>query len=897
MDSVHMSNCVYIGCDMDLHWLDVVTMPCFADPLPEKRTVYVDNKYPPGVEVEVPVKYPSNRIISSRYTAWNIIPKNLFEQFHRIANFYFLCVAFVELLIDSPVSPWTSIVPLIFVVVVTFGKQAYEDWLRHKSDREVNDRPAVVVREGQEVKVTASDIHVGDVVRVVANEEIPCDMVMLSSEDPEGGCYITTANLDGETNLKTFTCVSNTKFLQTESFQSFRASIECEQPTTDLYKFVVIVKPLSADNLLLRGSRLKNTQYVFGCAVYTGQDTKISQNSKFKSHKYSRVEKKMNTFLLIFLGALALYSAIWVGLKFAFYEDEAHSEEKMWYVEAEPEMSALVAIEEFLAFMILCNYVIPISMYVTVELQKFFGSMFFGWDVEMYDAQLNEPAKANTSDLNEELGQVEYLFSDKTGTLTENLMEFRLCSVKSVKYIEVGGVLCHQPDDDVSHFLRVLALCHSLHVDKPADFTCGTYSDTGREYDYQASSPDEKALVEACRRYGVIYHGTRDEAREVSFHGDMKRYQLHHTLEFDPVRKRMSVIIQDEDDRYWLLCKGAETSVLERISEGDVVTVETHINDFAVLGLRTLVIAQRELTSAEFKEFDTMLHAARKSLENREGKLQTVYDQVERKMTLLGATAVEDRLQDGVPETISALREAGIQVWVLTGDKEETAVNISYSAGHFNHSMEPISVTKQNIQEHVNTGASKKHALVIDGMSIAFALQDHADLLRDLCEGCVTVLCCRMSPIQKARVVKLMKESKNDPTTAAIGDGANDVSMIQEAHIGLGIMGKEGRQAVRASDYAFGRFKFVRRALLVHGHYFYVRMAMLVQYFFFKNVAMIMAQLYFTFYSAYSAQTIFESYFLTVYNVTFTTLPILIYGIFEISVSSEILLKYPSLYL
>lgn len=220
-------------------------------------------------------------------------------------------------------------------------------------------------------------------------------------------------------------------------------------------------------------------------------------------------------------------------------------------------------------------------------------------------------------------------------------------------------------------------------------------------------------------------------------------------------------------DRYWLLCKGAETAILERVADGNVVATESHINDFAVLGLRTLAIAERELSPAEFKEYDAMLWEARKALENREGKLSSVYDIVERKMTLLGATAVEDKLQEGVPETITALRDAGIQIWVLTGDKEETAVNISYAAGHFNHEMEPISVTKRasseecgqtltqyakQVTEHVQTGAAKKHALVIDGVSIAFALQDHAELLRTVCYGCLTVLCCRMSPIQKALV-------------------------------------------------------------------------------------------------------------------------------------------------
>ncbi|XP_063428807.1 phospholipid-transporting ATPase IF-like isoform X5 [Mytilus trossulus] len=902
------------------------------------RTVYVGSKRLPGehVEVVVPHKYPDNRVISSKYTSWNFIPKNLFEQFRRLANFYFLCVGFIQLIIDSPVSPATSITPLVFVVVVTAIKQGYEDRLRHKADNEVNNREAYVVRDGKVAQVKSMDITVGDIVKVKLNHSFPCDLVLLSSHDPEGKCYVTTANLDGETNLKTHFSIPDTKHYQTDAdFGSLHAMIECQQPIPDLYKFVGrmtvhknnenVMKPLGPENVLLRGARLKNTPYVYGCAVYTGSQTKMALNSKAKSTKFSRVERGLNTFLLAFIGILLTEALISTILKYWYVRQDFM--QNSWYlpsVKEEKKLTVKSALQDFLAFMVLYNYIIPISLYVTVEVQKFVGSMFIGWDLEMYDEENDQPAKANTSDLNEELGQVEYLFTDKTGTLTENDMQFRQCSIHGQKYEEVGGMLCkmsltggqsmpvHKLTPEIEEFFALLALCHTVRVDHPEMHQTGAayvYSHTGMEYEYQSSSPDEKAFVEACRRYAIIFHGLKDGMLEITFKGKMKRYQQLHVLEFDPTRKRMSVIIKNEEGEVYLLCKGAESAILDRVIDGEKQITLQHVNEFATFGLRTLVLAQRKLSEKDIALFDDKLQEARTSLQNREEKLDEVFDFMENELHVLGATAIEDKLQEDVPKTIESLRMAGIKVWVLTGDKEETAVNISHSAGHFKQGMTKLKLTRitdsiecaEAVRKHMisaenNFSQGKQNALIIDGTTLSHALYDHGDILRDLCHLCVAVLCCRMSPLQKAEVVKLIKTGKDAPVTAAIGDGANDVSMIQEAHVGLGIMGKEGRQAVRNSDYAFSKFKFLNRMLLLHGHFFYHRISTLVNYFFYKNVAFITAQFFYMFFSAFSQQSIFDSFYLMFYNITFTSLPIFLYSLFEQHTKQSTLLEQPQLY-
>ncbi|XP_064638514.1 phospholipid-transporting ATPase IF-like isoform X2 [Lineus longissimus] len=912
------------------------SMPCCRKPpRPENRTIFVGNQAPLDEEVLIPETFVPNHIITSKYTAWNFLPKNLFEQLQRIANFYFCCMGIIMFLIDSPVSPATSILPLVFVLSVTAIKQGYEDWLRHTADKEVNNRQAYVVRNGELMAVKSMEIKVGDIVRVQMNQGFPCDLVLLSSHDNEGDCSITTANLDGETNLKTFNCIPETRQYQNvEALTDLRAKIECQQPITDLYKFIgritlydttsggaPIVRPLGPENVLLRGAMLKNTPFIFGSAIYTGQETKMALNSKFKRSKFSRVERRLNQFLIAFLILLAIEVAVCTGLQYYYIQQP-----RPWYQPPHKDINVHTVIGDIFAFLTLFNYIIPISLYVSIELQKFFGSMFFGWDIEMYDAQINQPAKANTSDLNEELGQVEYLFTDKTGTLTENDMQFRQCSINGVRYIEHGGMLCERPDipgvqpqpvhkfsDEIMEFLEVLVLCHTVRVDRQEVVQNGTSygqnpAGQGMEYEYQASSPDEKAFVEACRRYGIVFHGTKDTEHVVSFKEDTRRYKVLYVLDFDANRKCMSVIIQNPDGEIILLCKGAESSLLQRCTSGTKEATLHHVNEYAMVGLRTLVIAHRRLSPDEFEHFNEKLTEAKKTLENREKKLSEIYDEVEQNLHLLGATAVEDRLQDGVPMTIQALRRAGIKVWVLTGDKEETAVNISYSAGHFKQGMVELRLTKQENaleceqllkqfqMKMSDAGGIVEHVLVIDGISLAHVLHDYGDLFLTVCQKCMAVLCCRMTPLQKAEVVRLVKHSKAQPVTAAIGDGANDVSMIQEADVGLGIMGKEGRQAVRCSDYAFGRFRFLMRAFLVHGHWYYVRLATLVQYFFYKNIAFITAEVYYACFSSFSQQSVYESIYLMFYNTTFTALPILVFGLFEQHISQEALLRKPELY-
>uniref|UniRef100_A0A671SUN4 Phospholipid-transporting ATPase n=1 Tax=Sinocyclocheilus anshuiensis TaxID=1608454 RepID=A0A671SUN4_9TELE len=818
----------------------------------DTRTVYIANKFPQHGHY-IPQRFSDNRIISSKYTIWNFIPKNLFEQFRRIANFYFLIIFLVQVSPDhTPTSPITSGLPLFFVITVTAIKQGYEDWLRHKADNEVNGAPVFVVRSGSLVQTRSKNIRVGDIVRVAKDETFPADLVLLSSDRAEGTCHITTASLDGETNLKTHYSVPETAVSQSVSrLESLQAVVECQQPEADLYRFVgritvtqqgeEIVRPLGPENLLLRGARLKNTKEIFGVAVYTGMESKMALNYKCKSQKRSAVEKSMNTFLIIYLGILLFEAILSTILKYA-WQAENKWDEPFYNQKTDQERNSsqiLKFISDFLAFLVLYNFIIPISLYVTVELQKFLGSFFIGWDLDLYHEESDQKAQVNTSDLNEELGQVEYVFTDKTGTLTENEMQFRECSINGIKYQEINGKLVPEgmtedsPDGsnrEEELFLKAVSLCHTVQIsydqtDGPGD-PFSHANGFSPQMEYYASSPDEKALVEATKRVGVTFIG-------IVFNSYLsaRRYKLLHVLEFDANRRRMSVILQKPSGEKVLFTKGAESAILPYTTSGEIDKTRVHVDEFALKGLRTLVVACRHFSADEYQEVDRRLHEARTALQQREERLVEVFSFIEKDLELLGATGVEDKLQDKVQETIEALRLAGIKVWVLTGDKHETAVSVSLSCGHFHRTMNILELVQQksdNEETNCRTNCLCRikedhviqHGLVVDGASLS--LVGHLTLLK--------------------------------PITLAIGDGANDVSMIQEAHVGIGIMGKEGRQAVRNSDYAIARFKFLAKLLLVHGHFYYIRIATLVQYFFYKNVCFITPQFLYQFFCLFSQQ-------------------------------------------
>ncbi|KAL3615809.1 hypothetical protein CASFOL_040103 [Castilleja foliolosa] len=960
-------------------------------------------------------EFSGNEIRTSKYTLFNFLPKNLFIQFHRVAYLYFLAIAALNQLPPLAVFGRTvSLFPLLFVLTVTAVKDGYEDWRRHRSDRNENNREALVLQSDEFCPKRWKNIQAGEVVKINSNETIPCDMVLLGTNDPSGIAYIQTMNLDGESNLKTRYARQETNKLVLEG-TTISGVIKCEQPNRNIYEFMANMElkgqriPLSQSNIILRGCQIKNTEWAIGVVVYAGQDTKAMLNSAMSSSKRSRLETYMNRetlWLSVFLFVMCSVVALGMGLWLKRHETQLDTlpyYRKIYFQgpkEGKKYKYYGIPMETFFSFLssiIVFQIMIPISLYITMELVRLGQSYFMIGDKHMYDSSSNSRFQCRSLNINEDLGQIRYIFSDKTGTLTENKMEFRKASIWGKSY-ESTHSIADSPqniDDEVEEamqgrrkwklkseitpdpelmkllykvlsgeervaaheFFTTLAACNTvipILTESPSSGSDTSLGGSNTSIDYQGESPDEQALVAAASAYGYTLFERTSGHIVIDANGEKLRLDVLGLHEFDSVRKRMSVVIRFPNGTVKVLVKGADTSMFSTFDQGhpsdDRIRhlTQGHLNDYSSEGLRTLVIAAKDLSGEELAEWQNMYEDACTSLTDRSVKLRQTAALIECNLTLLGATAIEDKLQEGVPEAIESLREAGIKVWVLTGDKQETAISIGLSCKLLTPDLQQIiingnsesecrkllsdakakyrvssasccdQITKCNSNAEVDyleipsqTKASSLPqqyvikeegptsgplALIIDGNSLVYILEkDLESELFDLATSCKVVLCCRVAPLQKAGIVDLIK-CRTDDMTLAIGDGANDVSMIQMADVGVGICGQEGRQAVMASDFAMGQFRFLKRLVLVHGHWNYQRIGYLVLYNFYRNAVFVLMLFWYILCTAFSTTSALTDWSSVFYSVIYTSVPTIVVGILDKDLSHKTLLEYPKLY-
>ncbi|KAH0627756.1 hypothetical protein JD844_008045 [Phrynosoma platyrhinos] len=853
----------------------------------------------------------------------------------------------------SSLSWFTTVVPLILVLAVSAAKDAIDDVNRHRSDKQVNNRPVKVLVNGRVFNLRLSDglllfvssslkedlwlnVEVGDIVKLENNNFVTADLLLLSSSEPHSLTYIETAELDGETNLKVKQALTITAELgeDLQALSSFDGEVRCEAPNNKLDKFTgtLVFKrqkyPLDNEKMLLRGCTIRNTDWCFGLVIFAGET------------------------LSCFVSFLSLFLVTVLGL--------------------------------------------------SVEIIRLCNSFYIDWDRKMYYAPSDMPAQARTTTLNEELGQIKYIFSDKTGTLTQNIMVFNKCCINGISYGDILDSEGHRVEitestskvdfshnpladpkfvfydnslleavkrgDTATHkFFRLLSLCHTV---MPEEKKKGEMEDAIAPVGvlvYQAQSPDEGALVTAARNFGFVFRARTPETITVVEMGETVVYELLAILDFNNVRKRMSVIVRSPTGKLTLYCKGADTILYELLHPScGRLKEETTIHLDVGEGLRTLVVAYRNLEESYFEDWQRRHYEASIALDNREEKLSLLYEEIEKDLMvwrvqnkaqmprdwpercrqggldllerrgpceqshrdiattrgpgpkapppptfwfdwliqepmgdqltvgaaedwggwLLGATAIEDKLQDGVPQTIEILGKANIKIWVLTGDKQETAVNIGYSCNMLYDAMKDIFIiqgkTSAEVQQELRKarkkmnpeafaddeeldilvrkpgGGSKvlldeepngEYGLVINGYSLAHALEGplKLELVRTACL-CKVVICCRVTPLQKAQVVELVKRHK-DAVTLAVGEET-------AAHIGVGISGQEGMQAVLSSDYSFAQFRYLQRLLLVHGRWSYLRMCKFLAYFFYKNFTFTLVHFWYGFFSGFSAQDV-----------------------------------------
>lgn len=1123
------------------------------------------------------VPYVGNAIRSSRYTIWNFVPRQLFFQFSKLANAYFLLVSVLQMIPGlSPTGSYTTIAPLLVFVTISMAKEGYDDVRRYKLDQVENNNQTLVLhaytpvdihekshigsrgprshkaKKGLgidspetiheiDIEATASgprhwatlkwkNLKVGDVIKLHRDEAVPADILLLHADGPNNIAFIETMALDGETNLKTKSPpVPLAKKCSTvENLVDCRAHIVIEDPNLDLYNFDGRVTvdgetlPLTTNEIVFRGSILRNTSSAIGMVLNTGEECKIrmnaNKNPRTKAPEMQKIANKIVIILVVFVVVLALFCTI------AYQVWSGNVEKNSWYLEG----AHFKFSYSIVAFIILFNTLIPLSLYVSLEIIKV-GQLLLMHDVEMYDPVSNTPMMSNTSTILENLGQISYVFSDKTGTLTDNVMRFRKLSVagyawlhdfdlvkeEAAKQLELppskgdrlksknkGKAIARrfskrqahkprreddgsanpttdiprrsgslwkssaqphraQPEFNTGEMIRYMqSKPHSIFTKKAKFFLlsmalCHTCLPEVREnghVEFQAASPDELALVQAAQELGYLVIDRPARSITLALPGDSKdireTYEILDVIEFSSKRKRMSIIVRFPNGKICIFCKGADSVILPRLKlaplamqkalevqrrsstrksleaeevlrrmsessprtsfsrpsmtlprpsmsrsrksigggrpsmastrlqpirdeldswlrerESDVempefdgaadayrtprasmadgrfsfassdlrTSIQTthfdefvdeslvlddaavfercfqHIDDFAGEGLRTLLFGYRFLEEQDYVVWKKVYLDATTSLVDRQNMIESAGEMIEQDLDLAGATAIEDKLQKGVPETVDKLRRANIKIWMLTGDKRETAINIAHSARIAKNYSEIIILdrTTGEVEQRmattlldINNGNFAHSVVVVDGQTLSDidANQTLSLLFFDLVVKADSVICCRASPSQKASLVKKIRTKVNKSITLAIGDGANDIAMIQEAHVGIGISGKEGLQAARISDYSIAQFRFLQRLLFVHGHWNYVRTGKYILGTFWKEFLFYMIQAVYQRWNGYTGTSLFESASLTVFNTLFTSLCVIFLGIFDQDLSATTLLAVPELY-
>lgn len=1264
----------------------------FANPQPPLQTDERTNK-----------PFCTNQITSSIYTVYDFFPRQLIVQFSKLANLYFLFVAILQMIPSwSATGNYTTIVPLCIFVLISMGREGWEDYNRHKNDKEENNSEVLVVNKNLETGKIEYEtkkwkhVKVGDVVRVLQNEWIPADLVLLHSSGVKGQCSVETLALDGETTLKSReVCPEAQTAFNVENIDAAQVMVTTEDPNLDLYNFEGTLEllftpvapvdldsrpssdgvssiakgnvvPLESSNVIYRGSALRNTASIIGVCIFTGPETKMQLNASRNSRtKTPKLQGKVNRLV----GILAAFVLLLSGF-FTLAGGQLQKSRDYWYLQG----IDVTTTQNIMGFIIMFNTLIPLSLYVSMEICKVFQQFFMQNDIDMYDETNDVRCSVQTASLNEELGQVSYVFSDKTGTLTDNIMLFRKMSIGGHPWIhdldlyfeeDEDGYLFHKanPSDlhnlnegeaqlleqlgnlprksfggrisnaartsasrpsmgrlsmsrpsigklpsgrpsmgrpsmglspmgrpstgilskdrspegnpqirsplrfkttelspinsmapksnvSTSHvtfgerpsvarvssesstsnaphnngnnsrhdsslrfesprpsmaisttgtyrsttqwqstsaplkpqstpstltlleylmvhpmsafaartkfFLLALSLCHSANPEVDLNDSGEDGQTEIEQLDYQASSPDELALVAAARDLGYLVIDRQHDSITVRTYPDGfsnppvdEQYQILDTIEFSSSRKRMSIVIKLPDGRIVVLCKGADNVMIERLHKSllgpartkvasiyqdaltrrsveaelafenramaqmegrpsvdsilqrtaadlaiqesgrrsmqlrhkssdvpipavnrssiqsavadatarasinatrtsisldinqatpisptvaghtpltfprsqphqDELDLETmnereilektleQIDEFSTEGLRTLLYGHKFISAAQYEIWKKDYDEARAAISDRQAKVEEVGERLEKDFNVTGATAIEDKLQLGVPEAIDKLRRAGIRMWMLTGDKRETAVNIGYSCRLIKDFSTVISLSINDDLEAKVMAALEEldnqkivHCVVVaDGQTLSAMEKDPImlSLFIDLGLRADSAIVCRASPAQKANIVKCVRQREPSKVMLAIGDGANDIAMIQAADVGVGIAGREGLQAARSSDFSIGQFRFLLKLLLVHGRWNYVRTCKYVLSTFYKEFMFYMAQAVFQRNTLFTGTSVFESWSISMFNTLFTSLPVICVGMMDQDLSPATLIAVPELY-
>lgn len=1109
-----------------------------------------------------PSKFVPNIVCNQKYSLITFVPKVLFDQFSSFFNFFYLVVALFQFIPELRTGPlFTYIAPLLLVLSITIGKEAIDDIKRYKRDKEFNNKKYRKITKNGIQEIRSSDIKVGDLLEINTNDRVPADILFLRTNDPTGTVFVRTDQLDGETDWKVKRALGITQHLEAlDEIFSLDVTANIEGPKKDIYVFngtiqyyeqnftnsftsddndtasntqisvgylkiqnsencvaesrtnatiQPVVESLMLDNTIWANSVLTCGK-IYGLVIYTGIESRSLMNTCTKSlrTKVGLLDNQVNTLSKILFVLLFITSFVLVFCK---------GFDALWYV-------------SFARFMLLLSSIIPISLRVNLEMAKIVFSSQINNDKNMKNVTVR-------SSIPEELGSVDYLLTDKTGTLTQNYMIVQtlqignaifhpenFCEiVDALKYVHKGRVSIEREEKVVidvmnnnsifpiissnpeiwnnsvntlhlQNFMLGIALCHNIFPRSSIDvkFNNGSRSNSTEDIlgsnnfgsdecmvdlnqkhiVYQSSSPDEIALINFAASLGLrlvnrsnenmdldlemLYiddHRTDELGNDLFIHEKNFKnsavrlsFRILACFPFCSSSKRMGILLEFKG-RYVYFCKGAESVMIELLRQKGSGWLMEECTNLARLGLRTLVFSYKIISKQEYETFNSVYSYPCTSLLQRDKNLNSSRKILENDMELLGLTGVEDKLQIDVPLTLEAFRYAGIKIWLLTGDKLETALCIAISAGlkpkYLNFYILESKCSKSNVncsekllqvedlkyqlQRYINESANS-NVLVVEGSTLNLCIKYFPFLLIHAASLSPAVVWCRCSPSQKKDLVLLLKEyhlkylklceanefvslddldsvndrdlifgkntsesrqnrsnykivsikkraneirnyynrnsrinlntfnfdelssksfgvnnfsqitetevnidewtSESGPVDkynkknrlsfvqteskkiynlasisgkartcriCAVGDGGNDVGMIQAADIGIGIVGKEGQQAANAADISIHEFADLRPLFLWHGRHAYQNSAKLAHFVIHRGLIIAFMQCVFSALFYFIPVALFQGWLAVGYATYYTMAPVFSL-VLDVDVNRSTALLYPELY-
>jgi phospholipid-translocating ATPase len=765
---------------------------------------------------------------------------------------------------------------------------------------------------------------------------------LTTSADPSGGgeAFIRTDQLDGETDWKLRLASPLAQTLPESEYGRLR--VTAGKPDKKVNDFVGTIElvaksrtaydppadssesatpassnssPLTIDNTAWANTVLASSTTVHALVIYTGPQTRAALGTSASRSKTGLLELEINSLTKILCFLTAFLSFLLV----AFEGFETH-EGRHWYVAV-------------MRFLILFSTIVPISLRVNLDM----GKSVYAWFIHRDPGIPGTVVR--TSTIPEDLGRIEYLLSDKTGTLTSNEMELKKVHVGTVSY---GGDAMEEvtsyvrqafadtgnPDAlftpsasfealsgatrtrreigiRVRDLVLALALCHNVTPTAEED-------ENGEPITaYQASSPDEIAIVQWTEQVGLRLAHRDRKSITLQFSADGRnvvKVEVLNVFPFTSDSKRMGIVVRfqrfatdskhSEEDEIVFFQKGADTVMTTIVAANDWLDEET--GNMAREGLRTLVIGRKPLTSQQYAAFSTAYTEASLNLQNRDREMASVVKQhLENNLELLGVTGVEDKLQPHVKPSLELLRNAGIKIWMLTGDKVETARCVAVSSklvsrGQHIHTIAGLKRKDTALDALAPLANRPNAALLIDGQSLALYLTHYRSTFISTAVKLPAVIACRCSPTQKASVALLIR-AFTKKRIACIGDGGNDVSMIQAADVGVGIVGKEGRQASLAADFSITQFAHLTKLLVWHGRNSYKRSAKLAQFVIHRGLLISVCQTVFSIGSAFEPVALYRDWLLVGYATIYTMMPVFSL-VLDRDVDEGLANLYPELY-